>query len=224
MCCWVFGDLCNCEYSEPALSPCAMLLQQEGEQHEETPVVDDPPDVNVALIIVIVITWWRKLSIKLSNGQMVMITMITEDVEVTPSARQPHCSVPGSGLYCGIDTSLCQITFVLFLFSWSIKFWSECHPRNPVYLFKIWQTQPWTSTDIPIIVFAPQQSYWCSNIALGKDQMKMASYCKFVKSEADASSGWCNGEQSERGVGGVPNFVGIPPTRYSLCLEQSSTD
>ena len=56
MCCWVFGDLCNCEYSEPALSPCAMLLQQEGEQHEETPVVDDPPDVNVALIIVIVIT------------------------------------------------------------------------------------------------------------------------------------------------------------------------
>ena len=56
MCCWVFGDLCNCEYSEPALSPCAMLLQQEREEHEETPVVDDPPDVNVALIISIVIT------------------------------------------------------------------------------------------------------------------------------------------------------------------------
>ena len=49
------GDLCDSEYSEPALAPCAMLLQQEGEEHEETPVVDNPPDVNVALAIIMVI-------------------------------------------------------------------------------------------------------------------------------------------------------------------------
>ena len=44
-----FFHLCNSEYSEPALPPSAMLLVQEGEEHEQAAVVHDPPDVDVAL-------------------------------------------------------------------------------------------------------------------------------------------------------------------------------
>ena len=82
-------------------------------------------------------------------------------------------------------------------------------------LIKIWQTQPWTFTDIPINVFALWQSYWCSNIALGKDQIEMASHCeafckvfKWVKSGSDILAGCCKGEQSGRGV--VPTFCPDP--------------
>ena len=44
-----FSHLCNSEYPEPALAPSAMLLEQEGKEHEQAAVVHDPPDVDVAL-------------------------------------------------------------------------------------------------------------------------------------------------------------------------------
>ena len=48
-----FSHLCNSEYPEPALAPSAMLLEQEGKEHEQAAVVHDPPDVDVALNMVV---------------------------------------------------------------------------------------------------------------------------------------------------------------------------
>jgi hypothetical protein len=38
----------DAEDPELAVLPGAMLLQQEGQQHEETSIVNDPPNVDVA--------------------------------------------------------------------------------------------------------------------------------------------------------------------------------
>ena len=42
-------DTCHSEYPELALSPDFVLMQQKRQQHEQSPVMDHPPDVNVAL-------------------------------------------------------------------------------------------------------------------------------------------------------------------------------
>ena len=44
-----FSHLRNSEYPEPALAPSAMLLEQEGKEHEQAAVVYDPPDIDVTL-------------------------------------------------------------------------------------------------------------------------------------------------------------------------------
>ena len=44
-----FSHLRNSEYPEPALAPSAMLLEQEGKEHEQAAVVHDPPDIDVTL-------------------------------------------------------------------------------------------------------------------------------------------------------------------------------
>ena len=38
----------DCEYAELAAAPNLMLTQQEGNQHQQAAIVDDPPDVDVA--------------------------------------------------------------------------------------------------------------------------------------------------------------------------------
>ena len=50
----IFSHLRDGEYPEPALAPSAMLLEQEGEEHEQASVVHDPPDVDVALDKVVI--------------------------------------------------------------------------------------------------------------------------------------------------------------------------
>ena len=48
------SDTCHSEDAEVAVSPDLVLPQQEGEQHEQPPVVDHPPHVYVALHAVLV--------------------------------------------------------------------------------------------------------------------------------------------------------------------------
>ena len=44
----VILGLRNAKYPEFAILPCAVLLQQEGQQHQEAAIVHNPPNVNVA--------------------------------------------------------------------------------------------------------------------------------------------------------------------------------
>lgn len=40
--------LCDREYSHFAVLPCAVLFQQEGQQHQQAAIMNHPPDVDVA--------------------------------------------------------------------------------------------------------------------------------------------------------------------------------
>ena len=50
----------------PAFLPCPVLLQEEGEEHEKSSIVNNPPDVDKALeiILALLIQYWRGRKIK----------------------------------------------------------------------------------------------------------------------------------------------------------------